>query len=138
MLSPTQFDRLYRYSTLYDLIITAPFATPWSFVFFMGLFSSAATSMGLPGILPTLDVFHIFFANLMGSVVVIWGVVRWRLRLPILLRYDAAARFLFSTWMVVALLNGANLILLAMLFVEITLAVLQSLPVRDQVISTTS
>ena len=130
MLSQSQFDRLYRWSTIYDLIITSPFATPWTFMLFMGVVHSTATGLGLPGELPDLDIFHVFFANLMGSVVVIWALVRLKLKKAILLRYDAAARYLFSTWMLYALLSGANLFLVFMLVIEFSLAVLQSLPVR--------
>ncbi len=130
MLTQSQFDRLYQWSTIYDLIITAPFATPWTFLVFMGVVHSLATHFGLPGALPDLDLFHIFFANLMGSVVVIWALVRLKLRKAILLRYDAAARYLFSTWMLYALLSGANMFLVFMLVIELSLAILQSLPIR--------
>jgi hypothetical protein len=39
------------------------------------------------------------FACLMGSVVLVWSVLRLRMRDARLGRYDGAARFLFALWM---------------------------------------
>lgn len=50
-----------------------------------------------------------------------------------LARYDAAGRWVFSAWMLNALLNGASPLLWGFLVVEPGFAVLQSLPLRRQI-----
>jgi len=69
-------------------------------------------------------------SNLLGSVVIVWSLVRLKLNMLILARYDAAARYLFSAWMVYALLNGASFFILGMLVVEISWGMAQSLRIR--------
>ena len=130
MLTESQLIKISRFSAWYDIVVTTAFATPWTFVFLMGAISEIATRLSLPGSVLSPDVFHIFFANLFGTVVVIWSVVRLRLNLSVLARYDAIGRFLFSTWMVVALANGASYILIGLLVIEFSMGVIQALPLK--------
>jgi len=110
--------------------VTAGFATPWTFVWLMQGVAWLGLAAGLPGEMIEPDVFHVFFANLLGSVVVVWSVVRLRLDLPVLGRYDAVARFMFSGWMVYALANGASVFIAAMLVPEICWGIAQAMRVR--------
>ncbi len=67
--------RVVRASAWYDLAVTAGFATPWTYALVHDALSSCGNALGL-GALPELDPWQILFANLMGSVVVVWAVLR--------------------------------------------------------------
>ncbi|MFY0618589.1 hypothetical protein [Shimia sp.] len=128
-MSPNAFHRLFRISAWYDVLITWPYMTPLTLGFMWATLNSAHAASGLTP-LPVLTVYGTLFANFFGTVVIIWSVVRLRLNDMRLARYDAAGRWLFSTWMLYALLNGASPLLWGFLAVELCFAVLQSLPVK--------
>ena len=92
------FLALVRASAAYDLLLTAPFATPWTFAFVHAQLSALNVRLG-GGALPEFTPFHVLFACLMGSIVLVWSVLRLRAPSVLLGRYDGAARFLFSAWM---------------------------------------
>ncbi|WP_230427142.1 hypothetical protein [Collimonas humicola] len=69
-------------------------------------------------------------ANLLGSVVTIWALLRIRDPQLQFGRYDAAARFLFAVWQIYAVVHGASVIILAFTAMEIVFGILQSMPVR--------
>ncbi|KPA22129.1 hypothetical protein shim_15760 [Shimia sp. SK013] len=129
-MSPTTFHRLFRASAYYDLLITWPYATPITLALFWNILNGTHASFGLSP-LPDLNAYATLFANFFGSVVLIWSVVRLRLNDARLARYDAVGRWLFSAWMLNALLNGASPLLWGFLAIELTFAVVQSLPVRQ-------
>jgi hypothetical protein len=70
-------------------------------------------------------------ANLLGSVVTIWALLRIRHPQQQLGRYDAAARFLFAAWLIYAVAHGANVIMLGFMVFELIFGVLQSLSVKQ-------
>ena len=131
MLSKDAFYRLYRISSWWDLHITWPFMTPLSLGALWWLLGQGQVAAGL-GPLPALGVYAMLFANFFGSVVVVWAVVRLRYDDPVLARYDAAGRWLFSAWMLYALMQGASPLIWGFLVIELIFAVLQSLPVKSQ------
>src|SRR5690348_11077418 len=94
--------RLVRASAWYDLLVTAAFATPWTYALAHGALSALGEALGL-GAFPPLDPVQTLYANLMGSVVVVWSVLRLRRTIPAHGLYDASARVLFSLWMAYAL-----------------------------------
>lgn len=116
-----------RASAWYDLLLTAPFATPWSFALAHAGCSRLNQLLG-GAPLPPFEPFHLLFACLMGSVVLVWSVLRLRSPSVRLGRYDGVTRFLFSLWMAWALGTGAPLL---WLFVvpEFGWGVVQWLPV---------
>lgn len=59
-----------RASAWYDLVVTAPFATPWTFQWLHAALCQAASIVGA-GALPGFDPTHVLFANLLGSVVAV-------------------------------------------------------------------
>jgi len=130
MLSEAAYKRVVRISAAYDLIVTAPFMTPWSLVLVLGLFDQLHLWLGLPGQIPAFETTHLLFAGLMGSVVVVWSLARLRLNLAILGRYDALARLCFAAWQIFAVANGATPLLLAFTAFEIGFGVAQVLPHR--------
>jgi hypothetical protein len=87
-----------RASAWYDLLLTLPFATPWSFAMAHAQLSAVNRWLG-GGALPPFSAFHVLFACLMGSVVLVWSVLRLRRTELRLGRYDGATRFLFALWM---------------------------------------
>ena len=130
MWTSTQYRQLVRGSAWYDLIVTAAFTTPWSFAALHGLMSSVSQAFDLPGALPPFAPMHLLMANLLGSIVCVWAVLRIRDPQQVFGRYDAAGRFLFATWQLYALLHGASSLLVVFLFFEVAWGVAQVLPVR--------
>jgi hypothetical protein len=55
---------------------------------------------------------HVMFANLLGSIVIVWSILRIRNPEPIYGLYDGVARGLFLAWMLYYLLamNGSPLV----------------------------
>ena len=130
MWTSTQYRRLVRGSAWYDLIVTAAFATPWSFVALHGVLTSVSQALDLPGELPAFEPMHMLMANLLGSIVCVWSVLRIRDPQQVYGRYDAVGRFLFSAWQLYALLHGGSSLLVLFLVFELAWGVAQVLPVR--------
>ena len=126
------YKSIVRASALYDLIVTAPFVTPWTLTIVLGLVHDVHLHLGLPGIVPTFGPTHLLFAGLMGSVVVVWSLARLRLNVPILGRYDAAARFLFAAWQFFAVATGATPLILIFTAFEVVFGLLQVLPYQKE------
>ena len=70
-------------------------------------------------------------ANLMGSIVCVWSVLRIRDPQAQFGRYDAVGRLLFASWQGYALMQGATQLLWGILLMEVFWAVLQVWPVRE-------
>ena len=129
MLSVVAFRRLVRASALYDVVMTAAFVTPWTFLLMREHLS--AINLGLGGApLPVFEPLHLLISSMMGSVVMVWSVLRMLDPQPRFGRYDAAARYLFSTWMAWALLVTGQPLLWLFLVPELAWGLAQSLPVR--------
>jgi hypothetical protein len=123
--------RTIRRSALYDLIVTAPFATPWTARWALDGLGALHDALGLPGQRPAVaDAITVLFANLMGSLVVLWSILR--LRAPTLDhgRSDTIARGLFSLWMAWALIAGASPLIAGFLVAELTWGAVQLRAVR--------
>jgi hypothetical protein len=123
--------RTIRRSALYDLIVTAPFATPWTARWLVDALGALHDTLGLSGQRPVLvGAIAILLANLMGSLVVIWSLVR--LRAPTLDHgaTDSLARGVFSLWMAYAILAGGSPLLLGFLVAEVAWGVVQLRAVR--------
>ncbi|WP_449104681.1 hypothetical protein [Pseudomonas mohnii] len=130
MWTSTQYRRLVRGSAWYDLIVTAAFATPWSFAALHAVMVSVSQAFDLPGSLPLFEPVHMLMANLLGSIVCVWAVLRIRDPQLIYGRYDAVGRFLFAAWQAYALAHGASSLLVIFLFFELAWGIAQVLPVR--------
>ncbi|POZ60659.1 hypothetical protein [Chromobacterium alticapitis] len=100
-----KYLKLVRLSALYDLMATAAFATPWTF-------AAVHTLLGSISPLPAFAPIHVLFANLLGSVVVIWSVLRLRRPEAEFGLYDTFARGLFFIWQLYYLLamNGVAIV----------------------------
>jgi len=101
----THYRRLVRASGIYDLIATAAFATPWTFAILHQL-------LGQFSPLPPFAPLHVLLANLLGSVVIVWSVLRVWNPQSIFGLFDSFARALFFTWQLYYLLamDGAPIL----------------------------
>lgn len=129
MVSVIAQRRIVWSSALYDLLLTAPFATPWTFVLVRDHLSALNVALGGEA-LPAFEPFHILFACLLGSVVLVWSVLRLSDPQPRYGRFDGVARFLFSAWMAWALVQTQAPLLWYFLIPEFGWGVLQWLPRR--------
>ncbi|MBT2440364.1 hypothetical protein J7E93_09635 [Streptomyces sp. ISL-36] len=121
--------RAVRTSAGYDLVVTAGFATPWTYALVHEALSKLGDTLGL-GALPALDPIEVLYANLMGSVVVVWALVRIVNPLPVHGLFDGVARTLFAAWQAYALAHGAPRWLWLFLVVEVAFGVVQLAPWR--------
>ncbi len=128
-LAPATYRRIVRASGIYDLVVTAPFATPWTFAFLHAHLAAVNGDLG-GAPLPAFAPMHVLFACLMGTVVLSWAVLRISDPQTRFGRYDGVGRLLFCTWMAWAL--GASDTPLLWLFIvpEAAWALLQWLPLR--------
>jgi hypothetical protein len=118
--------RVIRASAVYDIIVTTGFAVPATAAAALSSLSALHHGLGLAGSVPLADdPFTMLFANLLGSIVTVWSVVRLIRPVPILGAADTVARLLFSTWFLWALAHGASPVLVGFLVVEIGWALLQ-------------
>lgn len=120
--------RITRASALFDILIVAPFATPWTFLLLypqldrLNLWLGGAT-------LPPFVQLHILITCLMGSLVLLWSVRRLLEPSLALGRYDGAGRFLFAAWMLWALVQGGLPLVWLFLVPELLWGVAQWWPV---------
>jgi hypothetical protein len=131
MWTSTQYRRVVRGSAWYDLIVTAAFVTPWSFSGLHGVLTGVSQAFDLPGALPPFEPMHMLMANLLGSIVCVWAVVRVGVSPHVFWEDFAVARFMFSAWQLYALLHGASSLLVIFLVFELAWGVAQVLPVRQ-------
>lgn len=129
MIHPTRYRRIVQASAWYDLVATIGFATPWTFAVLHASLMMAA--QGLPGAFPAFEPTHVLMANLLGSIVTIWAILRIRDPQRQFGRYDAAGRFLFAAWQIYAVMHGASVLILGFAVFEILFGVLQALPVAN-------
>ena len=131
MIRLKNYLRLVQASAFYDLLVTLGFATPWTFTVIHSSLALFHEVIGAPGVFPEFDATHVLMANLLGSIVTIWSILR--LRAPQILygRYDAVARFLFASWQIYAIAHGASAVILLFTFFELLFGIAQCLPIRS-------
>ncbi|MDN4035412.1 hypothetical protein [Massilia sp. YIM B02443] len=128
-MQPARYLKIVRLSAWYDLVVTAGFATPWTFMLLHGVLSTLAQQSGLPGEVPPFAPAHVLMANLLGSVVVVWSLLRLHATQVLHGRYDALARFLFAACQLYAVAHGASWLILGFTAVELAFGIAQLLPV---------
>jgi hypothetical protein len=129
MLHIATLRRIVRASAIYDLLLTAPFATPWTFGFVYGHLQALNAALG-GGPLPPFAPLHVLFACLMGSLVLVWAVLRIADPQPRFGHYDGAGRALFTLWMAWALTSSETPVLWLFIVPEASWAVAQWTPLR--------
>jgi hypothetical protein len=131
MISVKNNLHIVRGSAFYDLIATVGFMTPWTASLVLKGFAALSAALALGRPVPSLDINGMLFANLLGSVVVVWSL--WRLKHPSrsVGIYDALARILFALWQIFAVAHGASFLILGFTCLEVVFAVAQILPLND-------
>ena len=127
-LSPANYLKIVRASGVYDLLITAPFATPWSFLLVRSHLSDINQHLG-GAALPEFSPFHVLIACLLGSIVSVWSALRVLHPTRRLGRYDGTARFMFSFWMAWTLWLTGEPVLWLFLVPELLWGLVQWLPI---------
>jgi len=122
------YYRITRASALYDILVTAPFATPWTFTWLLPLLSQLNVKLG-GAPLPAFALVHVLLGCMMGSLVLLWSFMRLGEPTVALGHYDGLGRFLFAAWMAWALLQGGPPLLWLFLVPELVWGVAQWLPV---------
>src|SRR5690606_24448901 len=130
MWTPEHYRRLVRARGWYDLLVTLVGVTPGSFMALHGVQQVIAGRRRLPGTLQPFEPMHVLMANLMGSIVCVWSVLRIVDPQQAFGRYDAVARLLFAAWQAYALAQGATALIGIFLVFELAWCVVQLLPVR--------
>ncbi len=120
--------RITRASALFDILVVAPFATPWTFLLLYPQLSNLNIALGGP-MLATFAPIHVLIACLMGSLVLLWSVRRLLEPSLALGRYDGAGRFLFASWMLWALAESPVPVVWLFLVPELLWGVAQWWPV---------
>lgn len=105
-------DRAYRVlraGAIYDLVVTIPFATPFTARAMLAVLGKVHDVLGLGGEgMPTFAPLHLMFVSFFGTIVTLWSILRATSRARIVHVLDTGGRALFSAWMGFALLGGAS------------------------------
>jgi hypothetical protein len=131
MIRSSSYLRVVRASAWYDLVATAGFATPWTFAAVLCGLNALSGLLGIGAGFPAFAPEHLLMANLLGSIVTVWAILRLRDTRVLYGRYDAVGRFLFATWQLHALANGGHPIIWGFFVIEVVFGILQALPIRD-------
>lgn len=121
-----QYRKIVRLSGLYDLIVTFPFAFPVLCELQVRFLKQCHIGLHLAGAIPEFLPIHYFFINLMGSLVIVWSVLRIKYPQDILGLFDSFARILFAGLMLYYLLvHHVTGLLWFLFFPEITWGAVQ-------------
>lgn len=116
-----------RAGAVYDVVVTAAFATPWTAGLALGAISTVHDRLSLAGDpMPSFATTHLLYVTLFGVVVTMWGVVRVLWPVPLLIAADTVGRAAFSLIFVWGLLNGLSSVAVAFLVMELFWLLLQA------------
>ncbi len=132
MISENRYKNIVKISAWYDLLVILPFTTPWTLEMLYGFLQQLHAYGQFSGQMHSLNAAHYLFGNLMGSVILVWSLMR--ILQPGVLpgRLDAVARYLFCLWQIYAWQHGFSTVILFFTFVELSFGIAQSLPVRRE------
>ena len=123
-----------RAGAIYDVAVTAPFATPWTAALVLSALAWMHDVLNLPGDAPPdFESAHMVYVVLFGIVTTMWGVVRVLWPVPLLIAADTFGRAAFSLTFIWALLNGFSFVVVGFLVLELTWLVAQGLGVRKTI-----
>ena len=94
------YRKLVRISAIYDLLMTFPFALPGLVSLQLATMVKIQGGLGLTGTFPVFEPAHLFFLNLLGSIVTVWSVLRIVQPDPLFGLADGIARAAFSSLMI--------------------------------------
>jgi hypothetical protein len=126
-----RFVRAGRIGAIYDLAVTALFATPWTAALVLRVLGKLHDSLGLPGeAMPKFDTSHMLYVTLFGIIVTLWSVVRVLRPIPLLIAADTIGRAAFSLTFIWSLTQGHSAVVVPFLVLEVAFLVYQALGVR--------
>ena len=99
MISEQGYLRIVKAGAWYDVISTGLVTTPWTLSFMLATLTQINAALGLPGTIPAYEPTFGIFGNLLGSIVLVWAILRLRSPEVRFGRYDAACRALYTVWM---------------------------------------
>ena len=125
-MSQSTTQRVVWASAAYDFLVTFAFSTPWTALGVADALRSLHDGLGLSGHPPDLSApLSLLFANLLGTLVCVWSIVRMRAPTREHGLADSATRILFAGWMTYALVHGASTVVAFFLTAELGWAVIQ-------------
>ena len=114
------YRRIVWSSAIYDLLVTVPFATPWTARLATGHLTELHRALGLGGAPPPPFLpLHLVFVSFFGTIVILWSVLRLRDPQGLFGLADGLGRLAFSAWMIFGLASGETRLLLPFLVPEI-------------------
>lgn len=131
MLQTSSYLRIVRASAWYDIVSTIGFATPWTFGLTLAGLNALSGMLGITAQFPVFMPEQTLMANLLGSLVMVWSVLRLRDTRVLYGRYDVIARILFTIWQLNALAQGGHPIIWGFVVMEVVFGIAQALPIRD-------
>ncbi len=124
--APFARPRWGRAGAIYDLVVTIPFATPFTASLLLSMTRAAHQALDLPGAPPPeLDPTALMFTSMFGTAVVMWALARIIRPEPRFIMIDTVGRALFTIWMIWALVNGQSATIVLFLIGEVTWLILQ-------------
>ena len=121
-----RYLRIVWISALYDLVVTATFATPWTARALLDWMARLHETLGLRGAPPpSFGGLHLFFVSLFGTVVVMWSLLRLLRPRPEHGLVDGLGRAAFSAWQILALASGQSRLIMVFLVPEIAFGIVQ-------------
>lgn len=133
-ISQPQYIRMVRASAWYDVALTVLFATPWTFALVHEATSRLNQLLG-GAALPAFGPLQTMIANMMGTVVLLWSILRLVEPTVRLGRFDGTGRFLFAAWMGWALAASGTPVLWLFLIPEFAWGIVQWWPVAAQAVT---
>jgi hypothetical protein len=118
-------NRVVRWSGIYDIIMTTPFAIPAIRSLKIAVLGTLHQVLDWGGDVRDFEPIHLMFMSLLGSIVSVWSVLSIFRPESVFGLYDSTARFLFSMHMILALTFGGTRIVLLVLVPETTWAIVQ-------------
>ena len=126
-----QYVRAGRIGAIYDLGVTAPFATPWTAALVLNVLGQLHNSLALPGdVIPAFGTSHLLYVTLFGIIVTLWAAVRLIRPIPLLIAADTVGRAAFSMTFLWALTQGQSTIVMPFLVLEVAFLVYQAIGLR--------
>lgn len=119
-MTPARYLRIVRVSALYDLLVSSPFASPWTAALVLSSLGGLHRALGVGGAPPSaMTPLQLVFVAFFGTVVTMWSLLRLlRPRLEHGL-VDGLGRLAFSVWQGWALAQGESHLLAVFLVAEL-------------------
>jgi hypothetical protein len=126
-----RYVRAGRIGAVYDLVVTSPFATPWTAALVLTVLGQLHESLGLPGeAMPEFDTSHMLYVTLFGIIVTLWSIVRIVRPIPLLIAADTLGRAAFSMTFIWTLAQGHSAVIVPFLVLEVAFLIYQAIGVR--------